>query len=95
MPTRLVAQSTIHPFSALTESEIRTSVRLVRALWPVSTDIQFKVITLSEPPKHDAMPYLEAEHRCLELPSLDRRAFINYYIRNTVGDLCCCIDAMV
>jgi primary-amine oxidase len=45
--------------------------------------LHFKVVTLEEPPKTEVLRYLDAEHNKKPLPSVSRRAFINYYIRNT------------
>jgi hypothetical protein len=48
------------------------------------THVHFKVVTLQEPPKVEVLKYLEAEHGNKPLPAISRKAFINYYIRNTV-----------
>jgi primary-amine oxidase len=74
-----------HPLGPLTAAEIKEAARLVRASWPADTKLQFKVITLSEPKKEEAAPYLVAEHAGETPQSIERRAFIAYYIRNTVS----------
>lgn len=74
-----------HPLSPLTASEIRKSADLIRRLYPSKTDLQFRAITLEEPEKARLIPFLEAEHNGGPVPSIDRKAFVNYYIRNTVG----------
>lgn len=73
-----------HPLAPLSASEITTAAATIRASWPAHTDLQFKVITLHEPPKADALRYLDAEYSQKARPNLARKAFINYYIRNTV-----------
>ncbi|KAI9739724.1 MAG: hypothetical protein M1834_006443 [Cirrosporium novae-zelandiae] len=79
----------LHPLSPITSSEIISAGELLRAQWPPQTDLHFKTITLQEPAKKELMPYLEAEHDGRKLPSIDRKAFSNYYIRNTLenGDV--------
>ena len=73
-----------HPLSPLTASEITTSAELIRGLYPSQTNLQFKAITLEEPEKAQLIPFLEAEHCGGRSPSIDRKALVNYYIRNTV-----------
>ncbi|RDL33912.1 Amine oxidase [Venustampulla echinocandica] len=72
-----------HPLGPLTASEITESARLIRALWPANTNIQFKVITLQEPNKADLVPFLAAEHNGQPTPIIERRSFVVYYLRNT------------
>ena len=74
-----------HPFSPLTTSEITASAELVKGLYPNQTRLQFKAITLEEPEKAQVIPYLEAEHSGKPLPKILRKAFVCYYIRNTVS----------
>ena len=75
-----------HPLNPLTTSEISATAALIRSAWPSHTDLRFKTITLLEPAKKDFLPYLDAEHNGKPLPSISRKAFTAYYIRNTVGD---------
>ena len=72
-----------HPYAPLSANEIVNASSLLRAQWPDTTDVQFKVITLAEPPKHEVVPYLQAERDHASLPTLDRKAFITYYLRKT------------
>jgi primary-amine oxidase len=76
-----------HPFCPLSANEITSASHLISSLWPVATDLQFKVISLLEPPKASVLAYLEAEHAGTlqnQLPTPpSRKAFVNYYIRNT------------
>ena len=74
-----------HPLCPLTASEISTTAHLVRSVWPANIDLRFKVITLDEPAKKSMIPYLEAEHSGASLPEIPRKAFVSYYIRNTVS----------
>jgi primary-amine oxidase len=73
-----------HPLAELSAPEIQTAAAIIKASWPAHTDLYFKVVTLQEPPKVEVLKYLEAEHNGKPLPSISRKAFINYYIRNTV-----------
>ena len=73
-----------HPLSPLTASEITKASGLIKALYPSKVDLHFKAVTLEEPEKAQLVPYLEAECQGRRLPSLDRKAFVCYYIRNTV-----------
>lgn len=85
VPAAVATKSSVaHPLCPLTATEITTTADLVRSAWPANTDLRFKVLTLDEPPKKDLLPYLEAEHSGASLPHIDRKAFISYYIRNTV-----------
>ncbi|KAF2147029.1 uncharacterized protein K452DRAFT_450 [Aplosporella prunicola CBS 121167] len=74
---------TVHPFAPLSGDEIKAASTILRGAWPTGTDVYFKTVTLEEPAKVEAIPYLEAEHSGRSLPTIHRRAFINYYIRNT------------
>jgi primary-amine oxidase len=79
-------QSIVHPLCPLSSSEISLCADLIRAQWPLNVDLRFKVVTLEEPSKKSLVPYLEAEHGGKAVPSLDRRAFVAYYLRNTVSE---------
>ena len=74
-----------HPLGPLTASEITESASLIKGLWPTNTNIQFKSITLQEPSKADLVPFLAAEHAGQQTPSVERRSFVVYYLRNTVS----------
>jgi primary-amine oxidase len=73
-----------HPLAPLSAAELQTAASIIKASWPAHTDLHFKVVTLEEPPKSEVLKYLEAEHGNKPLPSVSRKAFVNYYIRNTV-----------
>jgi primary-amine oxidase len=84
-PTLRSAKSvSSHPLAPLSASELQNAAAIMKASWPAHTDLYFKVVTLQEPPKAEVLKYLEEEHSGKALPSLSRKAFINYYIRNTV-----------
>lgn len=83
--SRLTKGVATHPLAPLSEKELISAAAIIRASWPAHTDVHFKVVTLQEPPKAEVVPYLEAEHNGTQLPQVSRRAFINYYIRNTVS----------
>jgi primary-amine oxidase len=74
-----------HPLGPLTAAEISESSRLIKGIWPSNTNIQFKSITLQEPNKADLIPFLAAEHAGKSTPTIERRSFVVYYIRNTVS----------
>ena len=73
-----------HPLAPLSAEEITSAASIIKASWPGKTDLHFKSITLEEPPKVEVLKYLDAEHNNKPLPSINRQAFLNYYIRNTV-----------
>ena len=75
----------VHPLSPLAAAEIVRAAAFIRNLYPSSIKLQFKAVTLEEPEKARLVPYLDAEHAGRRLPSIDRKAFISYYIRNTVS----------
>ena len=74
----------MHPLCPLSALEIEASVSLIKALHPPETDLLFKQITLNEPAKEQLAPYLDAEFSGSQKTSIDRRSFVNYYIRYTV-----------
>lgn len=73
-----------HPLGPLSGSEIVQSSTLIRQAWPEGTLFHFKVITLLEPAKAELVPYLDAERKGLTPKDIDRRAFVVYYLKNTV-----------
>lgn len=89
-----------HPIGPLTATEITESAEIIKSIWPSNTDIQFKAITLQEPDKSELVPFLAAEHAGQQTPTIERRSFVIYYIRNTVRqilagnsrDCFCCRD---
>ena len=74
-----------HPLGPLTASEIKESSQLIKALWPSDVNLQFKSITLREPAKAELLPFLAAEHNGQQTPTIERRSFVIYYLRNTVS----------
>jgi len=85
-PTFLSSKAaSIHPFAPLSASEIKLASALIRGEWPGKTELQFKVITLEEPAKANVIPVLEAEAKGETFSPPERRAFVNYYLRNTVS----------
>lgn len=74
-----------HPLAPLSGEEITSAAAIIKASWPSQTNLHFKSITLEEPPKVEVLKYLDAEHNNKPLPSINRKAFLNYYIRNTVS----------
>ncbi|KAJ9621672.1 hypothetical protein H2203_007161 [Taxawa tesnikishii (nom. ined.)] len=83
LPLRPSKQPAAHPFAPLSRHEITNAAALIQSQWPSNTNLHFKAVTLEEPAKAEAAPYLEAEYSGRSLPSIDRRAFVSYYIRKT------------
>lgn len=83
LPVRVAKQNNVHPLAPLNADEIKNAVTLIRTQWPDNTDIHFKHITLEEPAKAECVPYLEAEFHGDQLPSIDRRVLVTYYLRKT------------
>lgn len=75
---------TSHPLSPLTALEITTASQLLKACYPSTIKLQFKAITLQEPEKEKVIAFLDAEHNGTPPTPIKRRAFVPYYIRNTV-----------
>ena len=85
LPTRAARRDDVHPLAPISADEIQNAVTLVKSQWPANTGLQFKAITLQEPAKSEAVPYIEAEFHGYDLPQIDRRVFVSYYLRQTVG----------
>lgn len=83
-PVQLSQHVACHPLSPLSAREIQKAAGLVRNSLPEESELRFKAITLDEPAKAILVPYLAKEHDGQRLPSLSRRAFVSYYVRNTV-----------
>ncbi|EKG22565.1 Copper amine oxidase [Macrophomina phaseolina MS6] len=83
LPVRSATQAAVHPLAPLSGDEIKAASAIIQSAWPHGTNLHFKAVTLEEPPKAQVVPYLDAEHSGAPLPSIPRKAFINYYIRNT------------
>ena len=86
LPIRPSKHSSLHPFAPLTADEIRTASSVIKSQWPADTELHFKAVTLEEPPKAEAVPYVEAEFHGGKLPNIDRKAMVNYYIKRTVQE---------
>lgn len=84
LPVRTARQSNIYPLAPINSNEIQNAVALIRSQWPEGTDLHFKFITLQEPVKSEMVPFLEAEFAGAQLPSIDRKVFVTYYLRRTV-----------
>lgn len=87
LPLRTTKQSHVHPLAPLCADEIKDAVSLIKSQWPANTDVHFKALTLEEPAKAETVPYVEAEFHGYDLPNIDRRVFLTYYLRKTVGDV--------
>ena len=74
-----------HPLGPLTGVEFRDCAAILQAAWLENTSLQFKSMLLLEPPKPELLTYLDAERRGKSPQALDRRVYVAYYLRNTVG----------
>ena len=83
-PVYTAQHSDTHPLAPISANEIKNAVSIIKSQWPKDTDFQFKAVTLQEPPKVKTVPYIEAEFHGHDLPHIDRKVFVTYYIRNTV-----------
>ncbi|KAL1310980.1 hypothetical protein AAFC00_001200 [Neodothiora populina] len=83
LPVRTGKTTVSHPFAPLSREEISAAAALVQSQWPANTELQYKAVTLDEPAKAEAVPYLTATRRGETPKSIDRKAFVNYYIRKT------------
>ncbi|EWC46648.1 hypothetical protein DRE_04135 [Drechslerella stenobrocha 248] len=74
------AERVLHPFSPLTEQEIRDAAALLRKEHS-TVDLHFKCISLREPEKELMKKWLK-EPEDLK-PKIDRKAFVVFYFRRT------------
>lgn len=85
LPIRSSKQASTHPFAPLSADEIKNASNLIKASWPEGTNLHFKQLTLSEPAKAEAIPFIGAEFAKSSLPSIDRKVVTSYYVKNTVS----------
>ncbi|KAF3908923.1 hypothetical protein AA313_de0209558 [Arthrobotrys entomopaga] len=83
------AERVLHPFSPLTQQEIKDAAALLRKQHPDS-DIHFKCVTLREPEKELMKKWLAQEEGSKS--KIDRKAFIIFYIRHTPDLFECVIN---
>ena len=76
-----------HPLAPLSADEIKNAATLIRGIWPTKTDLLFKVITLKEPLKAEAIRFLDAEAKGQTATFPARKASVAYYIRRTVSEV--------
>lgn len=77
--TIVPARRSPHPLDPLLPSEIATAAKIVRDRFAGSY-INFRAITLREPPKAEVLPYLQADRNGSTLPRTpDRIAYIQFY----------------
>ena len=84
LPSHINERISDHPLSSLSASEIQLSAKYVKSLYPGKQNLQFKAVTLEEPPKAELIPYLKAERVKVRKTRIERKAFVSYYERNTV-----------
>ena len=75
----------IDPLAPLTKGEIIACRDAIQSIHGPHTGLLFKQITLREPVKEELAPRLDAEFEGRPIQKIDRRAFINYYLRKTVS----------
>ncbi|KAF9891705.1 hypothetical protein FE257_003717 [Aspergillus nanangensis] len=73
--------ATIHPLDPLKPYEITQAATIVKNHFP-GAKLIFRVITLSEPPKKELIPFLQAEKLGKRHPVLPRVAQIQFYLDN-------------
>ena len=73
LPLRAAKQTDAHPLAPLSADEIRSAVSILKSQWPANADLHFKIVTLEEPAKAEAVPYVEAEFHGYNLPTLTGR----------------------
>ncbi|KAF3934741.1 hypothetical protein ABW20_dc0107216 [Dactylellina cionopaga] len=83
------AERVLHPFSPLTEQEIKDAAALLRKEHP-DVDLHFKCITLREPEKDVMKKWLKEDEG--SKPKIDRKAFVVFYIRRTPDLFECVIN---
>ncbi|KAF2624470.1 hypothetical protein BU25DRAFT_347716 [Macroventuria anomochaeta] len=75
--------SSDHPLDPLTPEEISRATERVRPLFD-DWELNFRVITLREPPKAELVKYLEAEHGGDVPPAFDRCARVEILVKDSV-----------
>ncbi|CCH43082.1 primary-amine oxidase [Wickerhamomyces ciferrii] len=71
----------LHPFDSITDAEIRLTTKLVKDL-NKNAKIHFTQLDRLEPPKKDALKYLDAEKNGRPLPQIPRKTFVYYYLNS-------------
>lgn len=70
--------TTPHPLAQLSATETTAARETILSASDKSVTIQFRSISLQEPPKHELVPFLEAEHRGEHVKRLQRLARVQY-----------------
>ncbi|AAS54417.2 AGL073Wp [Eremothecium gossypii ATCC 10895] len=83
-----------HIFDSVSDDEIRTTARVVKALHG-DAKIQFSQIDRLDPPKQLALEYLAAERQGSALPEVPRRTYCYYYRNQTVPLRTAVVDVAV
>lgn len=73
-----------HPFDPLTADEITKAANIVRGAFQEQT-LNFRVVTLKEPPKNDMIKYLDHEHRKVTADRPTRCARVEIIASNVLG----------
>lgn len=55
LPLRAAKQTNAHPLAPLSAQEIQVAVSIVKSQWPANVDLHFKLVTLEEPAKAEAV----------------------------------------
>ncbi|EXJ83065.1 primary-amine oxidase [Capronia coronata CBS 617.96] len=78
-----MATAPIPALSPLTSAEISTCSSIIEAAFPPGTKFHFKFIMLQEPPKETVVAFINANKEGKPRPSIERLAFVAYYIKDT------------
>lgn len=79
-----MSTSPFNPLVPLTASEIHAATKLIKQQYLPNQALHFKVITLEEPAKKEVLAYFSAQKQGKSLPAVERKAFVCYYIRDSV-----------
>lgn len=77
-----------NPLVPLNSSEIQIVAKLIKQQCGLHVPLHFKAITLEEPHKEHVVAFFEAQKQGRALPELERKAFVSYYITDSVSISC-------
>jgi primary-amine oxidase len=60
LPVRPTKARVPHPLAPINADEIQNAVSIIKGQWPTDTSLHFKALTLQEPAKAEAVPYVRA-----------------------------------
>ncbi|ORY81302.1 primary-amine oxidase [Leucosporidium creatinivorum] len=72
-----------HPLDPASATELLQALALIQATYGPDVVLHWKTAGLEETPKHQLVPFLEAERAGKSIPAPDRLIFVMYYIKKT------------